>query len=326
MINQTIGIDYIQIIVIDDASTDSTFDILSAWEKRFPTQFILVQNEYNLKQGAARNTGITYATGKYISFLDADDWIEHFMYEKMIGAAEIYNCQAVQCQHYLDFNHQVIHNNGTTKEGYHVSITKDNRNAFITQNILNCYITTKVYLREFLKLHNILFPEGIALHEDVCFQELVNVYITSAFILDDRLYHCYVSNLSTSRTPNTEVCYDIIQANRYLWNEYHQRNLLNSPHFAALEFKLLYNYWYLELRSLIMRLGTIPYELFCQMKADILTMIPDYKQNQYISQFFDSSNIVYLKLLEIQVTSSDLEDIADKLQVNMTYTALLALK
>ena len=76
----------IEIIVVNDGSTDNTFNIvknISAHDSR-----VIVINKENEGVSAARNTGIQYSTGEYIGFVDADDFIDNDMYFNMIRTIE----------------------------------------------------------------------------------------------------------------------------------------------------------------------------------------------------------------------------------------------
>jgi glycosyltransferase involved in cell wall biosynthesis len=70
---QTIGIGHMEIICVDDASSDGTEDILRSWEKKYPGSIKVVLSERNNRQGAARNIGMQYASGDWVSFVDSDD-------------------------------------------------------------------------------------------------------------------------------------------------------------------------------------------------------------------------------------------------------------
>lgn len=73
LLNQTISFEEnIQVVLVDDGSTDNTFEICQKYVNRYPGNFIYLQQE-NQGQGVARNNGLKYATGKYINFLDSDD-------------------------------------------------------------------------------------------------------------------------------------------------------------------------------------------------------------------------------------------------------------
>lgn len=73
VINQTVGIECIQLILVNDASTDNSLDICNKWAKRFDQDILVLNQEVNQGVSTARNAGIKHAIGKYVSFLDSDD-------------------------------------------------------------------------------------------------------------------------------------------------------------------------------------------------------------------------------------------------------------
>ncbi|CAH8773274.1 bifunctional glycosyltransferase/CDP-glycerol:glycerophosphate glycerophosphotransferase [Paenibacillus dendritiformis] len=83
LIQQTIGVDNIEILLINDGSTDSTLKIAEAYAAKYPSIRIF-NHEKNLGTGAARNTGLAYAKSNYISFIDSDDFISLNTYEDVI--------------------------------------------------------------------------------------------------------------------------------------------------------------------------------------------------------------------------------------------------
>ncbi len=70
LVNQTIGIENLEIILVDDASTDDgqTWARIVETERRFPDSVMAVSLSENLRQGGARNVGISYAGGEYLMF------------------------------------------------------------------------------------------------------------------------------------------------------------------------------------------------------------------------------------------------------------------
>ena len=81
---QTIGQDNMEVILVDDCSTDHTPEILREYEADYPC-VKTVFYEKNLRQGGARNRGMEVAQGKYLGFVDSDDWIASEMYEKLLS-------------------------------------------------------------------------------------------------------------------------------------------------------------------------------------------------------------------------------------------------
>lgn len=71
----------LEVIVIDDKSTDGTYDVLLKLKKEYNDRFILLKNEKNSGLAYTRNFGVKKATGKYIGFIDSDDYVAPDYYE-----------------------------------------------------------------------------------------------------------------------------------------------------------------------------------------------------------------------------------------------------
>ena len=72
----------LEVIIVDDCSTDSSFDKAAYYEKKAPNNIALIKLDQNSGPGNARNIAMTYANGEYIGFVDADDAIVPTMYER----------------------------------------------------------------------------------------------------------------------------------------------------------------------------------------------------------------------------------------------------
>ena len=102
LLNQTLKT--IEIILVDDGTQDSSGKIADEYEKKF--QNVKVIHQINSGLGPARNTGIENATGEYIAFVDADDWIQFDMYEKLYKVAKKNNSDIVVSGH-CDFKNGI---------------------------------------------------------------------------------------------------------------------------------------------------------------------------------------------------------------------------
>ena len=96
LVNQTLT--DIEIICIDDASTDASKDIVKGFMRK-DERITLLNTEKPSGQSSARNMGLKIAKGDYIGFVDSDDWVEPDMFEKMYnraldGDTDITMCQA----------------------------------------------------------------------------------------------------------------------------------------------------------------------------------------------------------------------------------------
>ncbi len=85
----------LEILLIDDGSEDDSLRCCKEWESK--DNRILVYHQQNAGASAARNMGINHATGKYIMFLDGDDWIEREMIQVLYQQAEKYQADAACC-------------------------------------------------------------------------------------------------------------------------------------------------------------------------------------------------------------------------------------
>ena len=93
VINQTFK--NIEIICVDDGSTDASYKILEEYHNK-DNRFIIIKQQHK-NAGAARNTGLKTATGDYIYFLDSDDYFKPEMFEEMLNIAEHFNADIVVC-------------------------------------------------------------------------------------------------------------------------------------------------------------------------------------------------------------------------------------
>lgn len=71
--SQTYGFENLELILIDDLSTDNTWSILESLQRKYPENVISLKIQKKGKCGGARNLGMDICTGKYITFVEADD-------------------------------------------------------------------------------------------------------------------------------------------------------------------------------------------------------------------------------------------------------------
>lgn len=95
ILNQTY--DNIELILVDDGSTDSSLDICKKWQKQ--DQRVKVLSQENQGQGPARNYGVREAQGEWISFVDSDDWVEFNYVEMLLHAATSQNANMAKCNY-----------------------------------------------------------------------------------------------------------------------------------------------------------------------------------------------------------------------------------
>ncbi len=87
LINQTHGFDKIQLILVDDGSSDASFDVCSGYAEKYKENIILIHKE-NGGVSTARNVGMRFVKGKYINFLDSDDMFSNDTFAKVYNFFE----------------------------------------------------------------------------------------------------------------------------------------------------------------------------------------------------------------------------------------------
>jgi glycosyltransferase involved in cell wall biosynthesis len=100
-INSVIAQTYtnLQIIIVDDCSTDKSGEIADYYS-RLDNRIIVVHHERNLDISQTRNDGLLFATGEYIAFVDADDFLNINMYTKLISVLEEKDLDICRCSFY----------------------------------------------------------------------------------------------------------------------------------------------------------------------------------------------------------------------------------
>lgn len=312
---QTIGIDKLEIILIDDCSTDHTWEKLTAIEASCPESVMIIHCDENGRQGTARNIGMEYASAPYIGFVDSDDWLEPDMYEKLYQKMSMYHCDIIMCRNWRDygFTDQTLEPKHTgEKEKLFEIDTVEKRKTFLVCLSMGAFIWDKLYTRDFLIQNRIFFPEGLA-YEDHFFITLLHLYAKKICILNERLYHYYINPHSTVLTPNAAHHFHILTADMMLWEECGERGFLQTYR-KELEYTFLTLCYLAGLKVISLRFTSFPYDFFLQLKEETLKRVPDYHANPYIKDYVTEFNQVLLQLLNYPIGEAELQSFCDALR------------
>lgn len=137
----------IEVILVDDGSTDSSGVICDEYKKKYPDMIRVIHKE-NGGLGPARNSGLEIATGDYIGFVDSDDWITIDMFEKLYNYAESNRYDMVFCDmFYVDAAKSTITKSSLYYKNEPCLVTTEQ--AFV--NGVYCYAWNKLYKAELIK-------------------------------------------------------------------------------------------------------------------------------------------------------------------------------
>lgn len=189
----------VEIIIINDASTDNSQEIIDEYKLK-DSRIISVVNNKNKKVGETRNIGINLAKGEYISFIDSDDWVEENMYEQLIN---------------LTINNKV----SVVESNFKSTNLKDNKlclklptpyfkksNSSIARYITHLYkeelgvsVCNKIYKTKIIKENNIRFENyKLTFGEDLLFNLQIMHYVDVILTINKPLYNYYYRNESIS--------------------------------------------------------------------------------------------------------------------------------
>ena len=172
----------IEIICVDDGSVDHSFDIIKEYQKSDERIRIITQN--NAGPATARNKGLMRSRGEYVIFLDADDFYELTLVEKLYNAAKADSLDIAISNFDVYNSHDasfVKSDDGETAAAIPAGeiFSKSNYPDFILQSTTG-YVSNKLFRRSFLVERSIFFTPELYIFEDVCF-------MTAALSLADRI-------------------------------------------------------------------------------------------------------------------------------------------
>lgn len=174
VINQTLR--EIEIICIDDCSTDNSYNILEEYAKK-DNRIIIIKNEDNMGVGYSRNVGEKLAKGEYIHFMDPDDCISLNFYECMYNTGKKYNSDIINMKTILDVEEYNLNIDKKLKyddKEYEAKIGLNN--IYNSNNCIYFTLWSKLLKRSFLFENNIFSREnkkGAAYDSDFVFRLLL---------------------------------------------------------------------------------------------------------------------------------------------------------
>ena len=145
---------YLQIILVDDGSTDKSSEICDYYAKI--DNRIEVIHKSNEGLSMARNVALNKAKGRYIGFVDSDDYIEETMYKDLLDAIIKYDTDVSICNFYsvIDGKKNVKNDVSVTKLYDKIEILKE----ILLDNCIQSYAWNKLYKRELFK--TVKYPIG----------------------------------------------------------------------------------------------------------------------------------------------------------------------
>lgn len=186
-----------EIILVNDGSSDHTLEIAAGYQEKDTR--ILLLNQKNSGVSVARNNGIHHAHGKWILFVDGDDWLDANAVKVMYEQAEKYDCDIFIASFYDEYSDH------TVKDSFFCRKELEFNNASKMELVKSCIASTsisnpvgrtnagvpwgKLYKKEFIVKNHCRFQPGLKRMQDAIFN-LEAFYTASVIVYKDMpLYH-----------------------------------------------------------------------------------------------------------------------------------------
>ncbi len=229
LFNQTLK--DIEIIIVDDGSNDNSMDIVKKFLSREEIKIIIENNNIKVitlkkENGGlsdARNFGIPHATGKYIAFLDSDDYIEKTMYEEMYVLAEKENSDLVECDFYWEYQNE--------KTGK-IKLKEDKRIEYKTKEEalerIRVVAWNKLIRKEILDREKIIFPKGLR-YEDIEFTYKLLPHLEKISYIEKPFIHYIqrIGSISNTQNERTKEVFDVLNN---VIEYYKEKNIFEKYH------------------------------------------------------------------------------------------------
>lgn len=278
----------IEIIFVNDGSTDESLQILEEYQKQYPDK-VIVKSKENGGQASARNLGISIAVGEYIGFVDSDDSVDVKMFEKLYEMARKDSSVFVECC----YKYLQVETDGNIKEIPTYGNVRDyssKKDMFIDPLVSPW---NKIYKAELLQSNHICFPEGV-IYEDTAFFIKSIPYITKTSHVPEKYVSHYLRPNSTmnankdKRVGNIfDVLLDII--------EFYEENNLRDMYKNELEYFCVKILLCSSLnRIALVQNASLRKEFIQRTMEMIKTYFPAYRKNAYFNR---SKTGLYMKCI-----------------------------
>ena len=307
LLGQTIGLDSMQIILVDDCSTDRTPEILRSYEKKYPDTILLVFSEENGRQGRARNIGLSYADGEYVLFVDADDKVRSDYLEIITREMEKHNLDLLQFR-YIDLRKQTETESAPIPDiTVYDFMPPENRRRYVLRNdILRTGCTTLCYRRKLLLAADVRFAEKVA-YEEPLFTYPLRYVANRVGVLDAPLYFYRYNEHGTTASymRKASTIMDHLTVQQAVLN-----HMQATPHYMMYRNEInlyyLHSFYVEPFYFLHYRGATLPVSLFRHMAAQVRLHIPDFMDNPYLTDPSLKEEVTLIRLID------ELKNVADE--------------
>ena len=284
LVQQTIGIAQLELIFVDDASTDdgATWQMLQEFERAFPESILILQLEENMRQGGARNIALQYATGEYIAFVDADDFVAENFLEETYRYAKNEDADLVQFEYefYTDRLGAVPSGRTVTPEIIEIHSHEERARLLMAEKVTyGCW--NKLYRHALLKEANVAYAEHV-IYEEPLFVYPLLFYAKKIVITNDIFYYYRQNDAGTMRNDmkQEETLRMHATVQLAVWNFMKQTPFF-AEYYEEIKLYFLHTYLYETLYFAKLRGFTISFSFYQELEKTVTTEVTDYETSPY---------------------------------------------
>lgn len=234
-----------EIILVDDGSTDLSSNICDSLADKY--QRVSVLHKANGGLSSARNYGLKKAKGRYVAFVDSDDWLEQGAYDKLFNCVKE-DIDILKFSYCLDCPNEIISVHNILKDGIYEreSIEKSilplafggDKLADSTISKINLSATSNIYRRKFIENNSLEFvSEREVGSEDFLFNLEALICTEKIQVVDLCLYHYVQREGSLTKQYRRKMYNQYIKLCKYLYDYMIEKNCVN-------EYKEYYQHFY----------------------------------------------------------------------------------
>lgn len=200
----------VEYLFVNDATPDGSMAVVESILNEYPhrkAHVKLLAHPKNMGVASARNTGLEAATGEYIAFVDADDWIEENMFEKLYQRAETWHFDIVGCDWYLEFETSRRYMRQPVYEK-----TSDCLKAMLSGE-MRWFLWAFLVRRGIYVKNNIRFLDGINIGEDMAVLIRCFSFARSYRHISEALYHYVKSNAASMTALDSKKQIEVVKRN-----------------------------------------------------------------------------------------------------------------
>ena len=284
LVNQSMGVNDIALIFVDDASEDAgrTWEMLQDFERAYPESIMAIQLAENMRQGGARNVALTYATGEYIAFVDADDFVREDFLKKAYEIARSTDADMVQFEYEL-YTERL----GNVPSGRKIereSICLENiaqRKRFLVEEKITYGCWIKLYRRELIARAGVKYAEHVIYEEPLFVYPLL--FFGKRFEIVPDVFYYYRQNLTgtmRSDMKQLETLKMHAQVQLDVWN-FMKTTEFWQDYYEEIKLYFLHTYLYETLLFAAQREFSLPESFIRELTDTVKSEVSDYTSSQY---------------------------------------------